>query len=81
MKLTAVQDTLCEESLLICVISDQNPVVHPKLSYPIYILPYFGIIWPYRIYRVHIVFLSSVNRHRWEESLNCPVALKGTREG
>ena len=35
MMLTAVQDTLCEESLPIGVISDKNPVVQPKNSYPI----------------------------------------------
>ena len=33
MKLIAtLYDTLCEKSLLICVISNKNPVVHPNIS-------------------------------------------------
>ena len=43
VKLTAVQDTLCEESLPIGVISDKNPVVQPKNSYPICIYIFYRI--------------------------------------
>ena len=31
MKLTAIQDTLYEESLFICVICDRNPIVNPNI--------------------------------------------------
>ena len=39
MKLTAVEDTLCEKGFLI---SEKNPVVQPNISSPTYILPYLG---------------------------------------
>ena len=48
MTLIAIQDTLWEKSLLICMISDKNQVVHPKNSCQIYI---------FVVFLVHLVVL------------------------
>ena len=51
-KLIAMLDTFCQKSMLICVISDINHIVHPNISHLICIFTVFLSVWMYRFGRV-----------------------------
>ena len=66
MTLIAIWDTLWEKKLLICVISDKNQVVHPKISCQ-YIFAVFLVHLVVLIREVVYCCFFRLNVHRYEQ--------------